>query len=737
MAQPKQSFEYRGKKGNENAVKSTDGDGHKYSYKPSNKEETEARQLVWKRYKAMRDHPLRKEAEKRWDLGDKMYRMWAPDRDPEDWRADIILPDGFSAIQTHMQETIDLRPRPILEGVEESDQKLEGFGNAVFQHAMNVTEFDEETFKARQCAAIRGDAFTIEEYRFESRTVQWPTSVDAETKEIKYEEKEMYDWDDVYTRHVDNWSVFFDPVEDPKYANDQIYREVISHEEFMEMYDDKDGFENIDEVCPAKAIHKNAGYFEKAEDIDNDDVELLHYWNKLLDRYIVLCNNVVVRDTPLPSRHKQLPIDWWAFYWVPGQSYGLGIPQIIYSLVEERRSLRNMGLDRQKMHLSKMFLTNDLFEIDEDDLTPRPHGLIRVNTNGMPLNQVIQPLEYGDQPVSSIHADRELKEDQRRAHGMDELNQAVGTGSTATEAAILDEATQKRINLINTLLNWRTLKRLGQKKWSNIQFFYPGSRMERILIDGEWQEKEIFKTIKVQGKEFKLMGDNDKGNIELREVPLVDEAKSSRLTLNGSFSKYLQYNFDVTVDAAANVVESKAVKQGKMDKMMDRLMGNPVTMRHMDAKKVSKRYIQVYDEAPSDWMMGDGATDEDMKALAGQENKIFAKMNETGEIFTFPGTPNATQSHTEEHLNFAETEFFSKLPQAIQDAFRNHVMEEIGRDPSIDLGGGKGGQQAPGGGPPQGGGGNATPPGMQGGPAVVDPQVGNGPVTGGDVTNAR
>src|SRR6185436_10019507 len=89
-------------------------------YKPKNKAEREARRVVWDRYRAMRDDPIRKEEEKHWDEGDKAFMQYVPERDADDWRAHISLPDAFAAVQAHMQETIDRRGRPVLESVESS-----------------------------------------------------------------------------------------------------------------------------------------------------------------------------------------------------------------------------------------------------------------------------------------------------------------------------------------------------------------------------------------------------------------------------------------------------------------------------------------------------------------------------------------------------------------------------------------------------------------------------------------
>ena len=86
-------------------------------------------------------------------------------------------------------------------------------------------------------------------------------------------------------------------------------------------------------------------------------------------------------------------------------------------------------------------------------------------------------------------------------------------GGTATEAAILKEAAQKRINMVNTLSDMDTLIRIGRLKWANIQFFYPVPRVEKITEDGETKNRKVYRRVKVQGKEYTVNKDENGGYV--------------------------------------------------------------------------------------------------------------------------------------------------------------------------------------------------------------------------------
>lgn len=718
-------IQYTKKKDSKNAAASASGRKNVYEYKPK-KKDAPLRRRIWDRYNDMKSDPLRIESLKQADLGDKMYRMWAPERDARDWRADIRLPDGFSAVQSHLQEVITLRPRPLIKGQDKADSPLETFIGDVFNGALDKTEFDEETFKARQASAIRGNAYTREEYRYETREVRMPSAF--KEGKIEYKKKTIVDYDDVYTRHIENEAVFTDPgAEAPKYMNDWVYREVIDFDVYKATYLDKPGFIDTEKVVACGEVPPNAGFFKPASDVNADQVEILHYENKLDDTYGVLANNVLIRNDPLPSTHKQLSLDVWSFYPIPGQIYGLGIPYIIHTLVEERRSIRNMSLDRQKMQIAKMFLVNDLFDIAEEDLTPRPHGLIRVNTNGLPLNQAVMPLEYGDVPGSSLRMDESLKEDERRAHGMDD-RPALPQGGTATEAAIVKESAQQRINLVSTLSNWNTLVGLGRKKLSNILFYYPTKRMESIYTSGEQEDKELYRNIRVEGREYEVAGDPENGQpLELvtKKIP-----GWSSFRLDPTFSQFMMRSWDVIMDAEAIPIVSQAIKRATVNEMFMTLSTNPVFARFLDLESSINRYITVNGESPKNWVLGDGDSPDAQRAQAQLENEVFMNMETSGQIFMLPGTPNATEAHNEVHLDFTQTEAYARLSEPVKAVIQQHINEEIQANPALAAAAG----MAPGG----AGGGEDVPPGMPGGPL---PDDGSGAmqqmIAGGDVTQGN
>lgn len=678
----------------------------KDNYQP-NKNERDVRRRIWTRYNAMKDDPLRKDAEAEWDLADIMYRQWVQTPDADDWRTNLVLPDAFAGIQAQMQETIDRKSRPILRRVEDSDEALEEFGNAILTHNMDRTDFDLQYYFAKNSAAIRGTAFLYSYYRVDKRKVKDPVSVGDDGK-IVYKEKEITDFDDDYVEQIDNEFIFVDNrAKHIDKAMDMVRREVLDVDEFKRVYSMKSDFKNVDKVCAGGDLGQK-GFFQMPDDMDKNEVEILHYYNRALDEYCVLANNVVIRIGPIPFKHKELPVAVIYQYYIPGRMWGMGIPKVIFSLTEERRSLRMLNLDRQKLQINQMVFVKDTIDLDEDEMYSRPGGVIGINTGGDSIQNSVMPVQFGDVPASYFRTEEVLLEDIRRAHGIDDRIQGNSVGGTATEAAILKESSQKRINLVAQLAEMDGLKRLGKLKWANIQFFYPAPRVESITQDNEKKERKTYRKISVKGKNFEIVkNENDEQVLSMNDI-----AGTSSFELNKSFARFLDGDDDVQIDVEAHVVVSKPIQQAKVTEMFNSLTANPNMVAVLDLDKAVRRYIEVFEENPKDWIKGGDSKPETQRLQANFENQIMLSG------YPLPSTPGASIDHTEVHIDATDSQAYAEAVAAnpaIEQIFQMHILGEhesnpgtgsaadalkgaqatAGGDPLAAMGGGAGGSNNP------------------------------------------
>ena len=634
--------------------------------KKLNKEERRVRRVVYERFYAMRDDSLRKEVELDWDNADKAFRLYTPVKDADDWRADLRLPDAFAAIQAQEQENIDRKSRPKLARTEDSDRSKEEWANAILNHNMDATDFDHEYSMVRLERSIKGTAFMRDTYRYETRRIMDPTGEVDENGKMLFQEKEIVEYDDDFAEFIPNEHTFVDPdARDIKYANDWVYREVLDILTFRDTYGNHPDFMNVEFVKPGGET-TNRSFFKSPEDMDEDQVEVLHYENKAWDEYLVVANNVPIRIGPLPNKHKQLSLIPFYQYRVPGYFWGVGIPKVIWELSEERRSVRMLNLDRQKMQINKMFLYNRAYDIDEEELTPRPHGFIGVDTNGQPLNQVMQPLEYGDVPASYFRTEEILLEDIRRAHGIDDRIQGVNVGGTATEAAILKESSLKRVNMITKLDELSSLKRVGKIKWSNVQFFYREPRVEKIIGPNEIVKKTS-RSIVVNGRKFSI----ESGQLNMEEIN-----GTSSFKLDKKMANFFDDGWDIQVEADAYNSMPQAIRQAKTSEMFDRLTANPLIMQTLDPMKAATELIKENQFNPKSWLRDGGRTESEWMELAELENEVMKRGT------PLMPTPGANEAHTMVHLMFAQSAEFEALTPEIQEMFDVHISGENDANPA-------------------------------------------------------
>lgn len=629
------------------------------------------RRRVYERFYELRDNPLRAEAEAEWKIADEEYGMVTTEADPDDWQSRLQLPDAFAAIQAQSQEDVERKSRPHLIATEESDEPIEEFANSVLTYNMNNTGFDYQYYLAKLSAAARGTAFLFDYWRTEKRVIKNPVSVDDETGEIEYEDKEVIDFDDDYTEWVPNEYVFVD--EKAKHideAIDTVRRELINIEEFHRVYGDKPGFYDTEFVSAGGDTNTRNTVWQLPKDFNEQDVEVLHYYNRAVDAYWVVANNVAIFDGPLPSKHKELPLGVRYQYRVPGRFWGMGIPKVIHHLSEERKSIRNLNMDRQKIIVGGAFLHNSAFDIDDEDETLYPGKIISVDTNGQAVGNAIQPLVMQDVPASYFRTEEILLEDIRRAHGIDDRIQGVNVGGTATEAAILKESALKRVNLINITAEMDTIIRLGRLKWSNIQFFYGVPRMERIVQDNEEREQKVYRRMSIQGRSFSIVNESGKKQLRMQDIK-----GASALEFKPEFNKYLEFSYDISVDADIFTPVSKAIEQTKKTEMFSLVMSNPATMARIDLDGALSDLLTVNNIKPDKWLRNP-ETSKDTMMRAEAENMVMA----AGQ--PLDGTPGASEEHTLVHLMFTRTQEFAELPVPNQQLIMDHILQEHDNNPA-------------------------------------------------------
>ncbi len=657
----------------------------KESHYVPNEEQKEVIRRVYDRFMSMRDSDARLDIEEEWIAADDAYYATVEELADDDDRTNLNINPSFAIVETINQETIERNARPYYKPQETSDKVLTHMINDVARSTFEVGNFDVEYQMMKKERDIRGTSILMEFYREERRIVKDLKLVKSEDPEDnrdqegfveKYVPREIVDWDDVYAMWRPVHEFYFDSVYHVSQAKDMVWREVIHINEARRRYEKRRGFFDVNFVTAGKSAADTEGMFEVPEDLnDTDDVEILHYYNRSTDEYIVLMNGVLTRNGPIPFPHKELPVAVFYCYKPHNRFYGMGIPKVIEQEAAEISTNRNLRMDFVKRSVMKMFFMDDTADVDEEDMLPRPHGIVEVNTGGKSIRDVIAPLEYSDVKLSSYKDEELLYENVRRKTGIDDRVQGLSAGGTATEAAILKEAAQKRINAMSLFAEIDGLKRLGMLRWSNIIFFYSIPRIKRIAgkNDELAAKAEVRQVTLKGGRSYNI---DPKGNLVMTETDGV-----SSLKLTKKMMKLMSTNVDISVDVQSGLALSKPLRQAKMTEMFDRLT-NPNLIAEIDKTKAVRRYIEVNDENPEDWMPAAKAKDVDPREQAEWE---FQYMMDGG---TLPGTPGADQDHILHEITLTKSVEFNQADMETQQRIEEHIAEE---DANLRESGGAGG----------------------------------------------
>lgn len=649
--------------------------------------------MVYDRKHQMEDSEDRQKAESGWDKWEKQYEAWREKKVPDDWQSNHTVPLTTSVVETALSEMIrqNLRPFVLPRGLEDQDKaKVMQY---IWDYAWDVSGGDVFMFNVIKDLLMFGTVIAQEYYRKEERKVGTTTMVKGK-EETEY--KTITEYDDVCSEvvrlqdfYVDEFARGFDG---PYAARDCIRRYVMNIDDFHTMYDNSvwDQFQDASKVQAGGEIDYYE-FFKPPEGMDTSkQVEVLHYWNKPKDKFIIVANDILIRNAPNPYKHKQLPFIRGVDLKRVHRFYGKGEPELLESIQDELNVLRRMIIDRNHLDIDKMFIVSNKMGLNDEDLMARPHGMIPTDDpNGA------KPVEYGDIPRSVELSLKHLEDDATISTGINPRAQALPTAGTATEAAILKESTLRRIEVKLWLLKHDFLVRLGQLRVSNILQFYPQPKLEKILGDkrsSEYQQKltqlrdkgalkmidgqnyeQQYRQIRLEGKELSFDGEG-----KMRENT---KQGVSFFELNPDYYVPGRGGYDLKFQAGSNIEISKPLMQSKILELYDRLMQVSLQVPNSyDPVKIGDMVIEDYfDKNPDDYKPDPPQEDEQEQRLMMQVELASLENQQMIKGIPVPATEFVSPVHTRVHLEFMNSDKFQdpSITPDIAQVFTDHVIGEM------------------------------------------------------------
>lgn len=661
-------------------------------YNPSDEEKDKIKFIYDDRYRAMKDSKDRQDLMKKMDKFEKQYEAFREDRRKDKWQSNHVVLTTFAVIETALSEITKQNIRPIILPRGKEDESKAKIMQYVWDYAWECSNGDLAMYNILKDALMFGTGIGQEYYWQDKRKVQ--TSKVVGKKEEKGEE-EMLAYDDCFLEVVKLQDFFVDEkargFSGIYAARDCIRRYIMSIDDFNLFFsgDTWNPLGNAKYVRPGGDTNFYEFYKPPTGIDQSKEVEVLWYWStKPKDRFVVVANDVLIRDGANPYQHKQLPFVRCLDVKRVHKFYGKGEAEILESTQDEQTTTRRMMIDRNHLDIDKMFFVSRNASLSDEDLIARPHGMIPTDD----VNSA-KAVEYGDVPRSVELGLKYLEDDATIGTGINPRAQAMPTAGTATEAAILKESTLRRIEMKIWMMKKEFLVEMAKLRVANILQFYPQPKLEKVIgSENEQMYKDQQADLEARGlltkiggeefvkqyKQIRLEGEQMQAG-EKGDVSIASSSGFSFFDLKPEyFVPVTKGGYDIKFDATSNIDISKPLMQSKSLELFDRFSQIALNVPgSYDIVKLGDMVLVDFDKNPANLKPAQASQDPQAVFLQNQINIASMENKQMLQGNPLPATPYASPIHTRVHVEFMQGEEFQKAPEDIDRLFTEHVIGEI------------------------------------------------------------
>lgn len=501
-------------------------------------EENEALLRIQKRYQQQM-LPAQQQFHTEWDNAKKIYEAYIV---PDPLKESFKIPLSHMVIDAALAEEIDAFPDLVFETQDPDDQQKLPMLNSAKNYALKRTKWEKVKHEALRIRRIYGIAPVRIYYRREMRTTKQRIPVMGDSGiTLGYEEVTDYPWDDICIEVIDNPRRFLigDADHDIEDAADCVLLTDMDWDAFRQMVQHDRRFKNVEYVNVSWSNKDDikGEIFEpsqQAPERTSGKVRVLEYWNKYKDEYVMIANDIIVRQTCLVDDHKELPFAVVHMYRRPHTFYSKGIPKLIESIEAAYNSVFQAEVRATKLAFP-ILVTSDDNTIDPRQIAPYPGVVLEGGLDSVDLKQL------GSVPNESYRLKDKLEDILGWLTGIN-VKQINDTGS----GRVGIEAMKKESSLARVTANLRENEsnfavRLGNLLLEDIMQYFPGPKMRRLAPQENADDLKN-KTLKQHGIQLYQNDKGDMGVLEMRKIPLEGKRIKEKLSKTGVYS--LSYSDD-------------------------------------------------------------------------------------------------------------------------------------------------------------------------------------------------
>ncbi len=459
---------------------------------------------------------------------------------PDPMRESFKVPISAAMIEAGIAEEIDAFPDFAVDTQEPDDRQKLPMLNAAKKHALWRTNYDKVKYEALRIRRIYGFCAIRIYFRRETRIIQQRVPVIGdEGVQLGYEDAVDFPYDDVWIEVIDNPRRFLigEGDKDIDTAIDCALVTEVDWDGFKPMVEHDRRFKNVEFVKPGweykidlniQGEYDGIGCQQISSD-RNSKVTIIEYWNKNRDKYFMIANGVLIRQTCLVDDHKELPFAVLHMYRRPHTFYSKGVPKLIESIEAAYNAIVQAEVRATKLAFP-ILLTDDDSAVDPRQIAPYPGVVLEGGLDRIEL----KPL--GSVPNEVYRLKDKLEEWLIWLTGINIKQIFSAEGGTNQRVGI--EALKKESMLSRINANLREneagfVVRMGELLMQDIMQYYPVPKIRRLLPEDDlgaipesrkvYEGKKVIgiledRKIPVDGMVLKETANEEKGLFELKNM---------------------------------------------------------------------------------------------------------------------------------------------------------------------------------------------------------------------------
>ena len=493
---------------------------------------TEARQLRNNRWKWFNDRTLKD------FIDDSQLRLngYVPtkaEQGKEPWQSNVFHPvtrNKFKAIMASVALDVPAVRIAAQNEAGRKDQDRADIMKNLLNFSYQNDNKEEQIFFEAWEASEKGTVIVYDGYLKAKAKRKVVTSYDVETGEVETEEEEVETDNQcvnfivpLMNLYIADWTVF-DIQKQPYLCWVERMKEDAFQAEYGKFPKAKD-VKTKEQVEKMEVTLKNEQdtFFKEywSQRVTPDEpIEVVKYYNKVKDDFIIMANGVIISNTPILLGKKK---KWYPFAKTVFEPlatdffYGNSLPNSLMGEQDVINALFNMALDKTYKSMGASLLignaNKDDFDLEDQNTTIDTKIYVQdiEQVKPMPLPQV-NPSDFNMIQMISRGLD---------VSSVDSNQQGVaGRGVTAREVVISNENAQKLKGILYMFLTSLWIQKM-KLRVMNVLIYFTQSKAQKILSEsGEETIIDGYQTFNVPGAEFP---NGTKGTLGIQMVGSQEE----------------------------------------------------------------------------------------------------------------------------------------------------------------------------------------------------------------------